>query len=87
MPALDAFNVGARARPPCLGHDRWNILLAGDGHGANHRVHHHVEEVPVPDASDQVVAEVERMVLEQCEADRDLGVEPVELVRVDVDQE
>ena len=62
MPALDAFNVGARARPPCLGHDRWNILVAGDGHGANHRVHHHVEEVPVPDAGDQVIVEVEQMV-------------------------
>nr|POF08695.1 hypothetical protein CFP56_04813 [Quercus suber] len=85
--SLDLARVGAGARPPRLDHDHRNILVAGDGHGANHRVHHHVEEVPVPDAGDQVVAEVERMVLEQGEADRDLGVEPVELVRVDVDQE
>ena len=52
--SLDLARVGAEARPPSLDHNHWNILLADDGRGANHRVHHHVEEVLVPDTGDQL---------------------------------
>ena len=52
--SLDLARVGAGAQPPSLDHDHQNILVADDGHGANHHVYHHVEEVPIPNASDQL---------------------------------
>ena len=52
--SLDLARVSAGTRPPNLDHDHKNILIASDGHGANHRVHHHVEEVPVSNVDDQL---------------------------------
>ncbi|WVY90446.1 hypothetical protein V8G54_035960 [Vigna mungo] len=66
---------GAKARPAGFGHDEGDSLVAGDSEGGDNGVDHDVEEVAVADAGDEVVAEVERIFLEERDAEGDLGVD------------
>lgn len=78
---------GAEAGPAGFGDDDGDGLVAGDGKGGDDGVDHDVEEVAVADAGGEVVAEVEGVFLEEGDAEGDLGVQTVEVVRVEVDQE
>lgn len=84
---VNFVRIGTETRPPSLGHNQRNILVTGDGHGANDGVDHHVEEVPVPDSGGEVVTEAERVLLKQGKPDWNLAADFVEFVRVDIDQE
>nr|GMD57633.1 60S ribosomal protein L35a-3 [Ipomoea batatas]GME19044.1 60S ribosomal protein L35a-3 [Ipomoea batatas] len=84
---LIAAAAAVGARPPGLRHDDRDILVAGNRQCRNHRVHHHVEQVVVPDSGDDVIAEVECSFAEQSEADGDLRVELVDVVGIQVDEE
>jgi len=77
----------AKARPAGFRHDEGDGLVAGDSEGGDNGVDHDVEEVAVADAGGEVVAEVEGVFLEERDAEGDLGVQTVEVVRVEVDQE
>ncbi|KAG2404286.1 uncharacterized protein HKW66_Vig0112080 [Vigna angularis] len=77
---------GAKARPAGFDHDEGDGLVAGDNEGDDN-VDHDVEEVAVVDAGGEVVAEVERVFLEERDAEGDLGVQRAEVVRLEVDQE
>ncbi|KAG2379967.1 uncharacterized protein HKW66_Vig0167460 [Vigna angularis] len=77
---------GTKVRLAGFGHDEGDGLVADDSEGDDN-VDHDVEEVAVADADGEVVAEVERVFLEEREAEGDLGVQRVEVVRLEVDQE
>ncbi|KOM51984.1 hypothetical protein LR48_Vigan09g064300 [Vigna angularis] len=62
------------------------MISTGDTEGDDN-VDHDVEEVAIADAGGEVVAEVERVFLEERDAEGDLGVQRVEVVRLEVDQE
>lgn len=77
----------AEAGPAGFGHDEGDGLVAGDVEGGDDGVDHDVEEVAVADAGGKVIAEVEGVLLEERDPEGDLGVQTVEVVRVEVDQE
>lgn len=58
-----------------------------DGQCCDDRVHHHVEQVPVAGGGDGVIPEVEGILLEESEAKRDRGVDLVDGVGVEIDEE
>ena len=43
--------------------------------------------VPVPNTDGEVIVEVKRMFLKKRDSERNLGVEAIKIVRVEVDQE
>ncbi|WVZ19844.1 hypothetical protein V8G54_007166 [Vigna mungo] len=67
---------GAKARPTGFSHDEGMVF-----------VDHDVEEVTVAGANGEVVTEVERVFLEKRDVEGDLGIQRVEVVRLEVDQE
>ncbi|WVY99814.1 hypothetical protein V8G54_025884 [Vigna mungo] len=70
-----------KARPASFSHDEGDGLVAGDNEGVDNGIDHDVEEVAVADAGGEVVAEVEMVFLEERDAEGDLGVHRVEVVR------
>ena len=58
-----------------------------DGQCGDDRVHHHVEQVPVPGGGDGVIPEVEGILPEESEAKRDCWLDLVDGVGVEIDEE
>lgn len=81
------FRGVAGARPPGLRHYHWDTLMACHRHCANHRIHHHIEQVPVSDSGGEIVTVIKGVLLEESEPNGDLGVQAVHIVRVQIDQE
>ncbi|KAG2384621.1 uncharacterized protein HKW66_Vig0117120 [Vigna angularis] len=62
-----------KARPVDFDHDEGDGLVADDSEDGDNDIDHDVEEVAVVNAGGEVIAKVERVLLEERDADGDLG--------------
>ena len=77
----------AGAQPTSFCGSNWHSLVADNDEDGDDSVDHDVKEVSISNPDGEVIAEVKRMFLKRHDSKRNLGVEAIKIVRVEVDEE